>query len=383
TPPDQNDGTQGSSELASKNPPKYTGKLEIKDRGVGIVCSNQTIGGLDYTVKGSKNFHTLLLPAKEAKEYADKANMTPEPFELPIGSVQEQALSFDDGTTDEISGSNPSMVLMEPKERCLVILNRDDEKRPATVDVEIQWFTVPTKTSHYTFLSSYPAELVERRNEPKVKPWLPWLTDGSKNFHDYDFNMEPKGVLVKEKNPAPITFDGPDKKNPEPVSEKVTIPPSNATFICSKEPVGGISYTVKGDPGQVISTTLVMSEKQSKLAMDYFRGINVDVEEPPLPPKMQALTCISMGFPECSNSNPPGQLMDPEIMCLGLYNDFENATTSVDVTIQWLTVKTNTTLYDMSGPGSPNILKAAENDISYRPWYTYRASDAPKADWMA
>ncbi|RKP11587.1 hypothetical protein BJ684DRAFT_17835, partial [Piptocephalis cylindrospora] len=372
-----------SSGLASKNPPKYTGKLEIKDRGVGIVCSNQTVGGLDYTVKASKNFLLLLLPAKEAKEYADKANKTPEPFEQPRGTVQEQALSFDAGTADKIVGSNPSMVLMEPKERCLVILNRDDEKRPATVDVEIQWFTVPTKTSHYTFLSSYSAELVERRNEPKVKPWLPWLTDGSKNFHDYDFNMEPKGVLVKEKNPAPITFDGPDKKNPEPVSEKVTIPPSNATFICSKEPVGGISYTVKGDPGQVISRTMVVPESIAKMAMDFYRGVKVDVDETYPPPKMQALTCDSMGFPECSNSNPPGQLMDPEIMCLGLYNDFKNTTTSVDMTIQWLTTKTNTTLYVMSRSGLMDILKAAENDTSVRPWVTSSNILNPKADWMA
>ncbi|RKP14354.1 hypothetical protein BJ684DRAFT_19229, partial [Piptocephalis cylindrospora] len=365
TPPDQNDGTQGSSELASKNPPKYTGKLEIKDRGVAIVCSNQTVGGLDYTVKGSKFINTLLLPAKEAKEYADKANRTPEPLDLPVGSIQEQALSCDYGITDSIVGSNPSMVLMEPKERCLVILNSGQEKSPATVDVEIQWLTVPTETSHYSFLSFYSDELVERRNEPKVKPWLPWLTDGSKNYHDYALNIEPKGVLIKEKNPAPVIFDGPDKKNPEPVSEKATVLPGNITSICSEGPVGGISYTVKGNPDQVISGTLVFPERIKKAVEDSFRGVNTDAEEPPIHLKMQALGCDSMGFPECSNSNPPGQLMDPEIMCLGLYNYFKNATTSVDVTIQWLTARTNTTLYDMSARGSVDLLKAAENDTSY------------------
>ncbi|RKP13189.1 hypothetical protein BJ684DRAFT_20304 [Piptocephalis cylindrospora] len=358
--PSQDSGAETLSAYISKKFTSPPTTLGIDYGKIGTVCSPGPVTGLEYYTNSTEPLsHSLVLPEKEAKEAIDAVNKN-DGFIPPYVPIQEQMLSWDSPST-EFADSSPPMVEMEPKKRCIVLLNYAGEKA-TNVTVYVNWLTTPTATSLYYPASLNNSLLVERKSEPEIKPWLPWLTDGSKTYNDYLFSkVEPKLIPVKEKNPSSVTFDPEDKSIPiiklkstsyatmnypeqanATIKDTLIIPPNNMTTICSIGPVGGVSYATKSSSS--ISSIFLQSEEHAKKTVDYYRGIG-DYPTIDLSPRMSALYCEGMGFSECNNSNPPGQLMPLESMCLVFYNQFENTTVSLDAEVEWLVIKKHTGHY--------------------------------------
>ncbi|RKP15051.1 hypothetical protein BJ684DRAFT_18600 [Piptocephalis cylindrospora] len=153
----------------------------------------------------------------------------------------------------------------------------------------------------------------------------------------------------------------------------IPVNPWSVSSVCSGKPVLGLSYSTTTFP-EPISSILVLSQSATDDLMAARRA-NSTTHAPATSCFSLALGCDPNGSYTCSNSMPSGQLMEPTKLCLLFANDLNTTAVNVNVTVDWLTEETQTTLYHPHPDSEECLVKGVEKFPHLASWLPTSSGD--------